>query len=79
MLIPVPVLGAIIGGTLGGVAIGFYQKIVVNKAKSSMLKMLDEIQARIMDDGLVLYDDKVVKILKINPEHFHQNKPKGIY
>jgi hypothetical protein len=75
ILIPIPVLGAIIGGTVGGVAIGLYQKLVIPKAKASMMKMLVNLEDRIMPDGLIVYDDKVIKIMKINKKHFEQTKP----
>jgi H+/Cl- antiporter ClcA len=41
ILIPVPVLGAIIGGAIGGVAVGLYQKIIVPKTKASIYTMLE--------------------------------------
>jgi hypothetical protein len=43
ILIPIPVLGAIIGGTLGGIAIGLYQKLLVSKTKASIIKMLGKL------------------------------------
>jgi predicted lipid-binding transport protein (Tim44 family) len=44
MLIPVPILGAVVGGTLGGVMVGLYQKIVVNGTKGSIFKMLNKLE-----------------------------------
>lgn len=43
ILIPIPVLGAVIGGTIGGVAMGLYQKFIIPKTKPSITKMLEEL------------------------------------
>jgi hypothetical protein len=37
MLIPVPFLGALIGGAIGGISVGLYQKFVIPKTRSSIL------------------------------------------
>jgi hypothetical protein len=40
MLIPIPVVGAIIGSAVGGIMVGIYQKVVVLGTKGSIMKML---------------------------------------
>jgi hypothetical protein len=47
MLIPIPIIGAVIGGAVGGVAAGLYRKFIVPKTKSSIMKMLAKLEFRI--------------------------------
>ncbi|CAD8136110.1 unnamed protein product [Paramecium octaurelia] len=75
ILIPVPVLGAIIGGTVGGVAMSLYSKFFVPKTKHSIKVMVNELIDRQLDDGLFVYDEQVIKIMRINQQHYFGSKP----
>lgn len=47
LLIPIPVLGALIGSIVGGVGVGLYQKFVVPKTRSSMLNMIKRMEVHL--------------------------------
>ncbi|CAD8132296.1 unnamed protein product [Paramecium pentaurelia] len=76
ILISIPVLGAIIGGTVGGVAMSLYSKFFDPKTKYSIKHMINNLMNRQLQDGLFVYDDQVIKIMKINQEHYFGCKPK---
>lgn len=78
MLIPIPVLGAVIGSAIGGIAVGLYQRIVIPRSKASILKMLSKLEQFKSDDGQILYSEDTIKILKISGKHFHKNKPEEL-
>lgn len=46
ILIPIPVLGALIGGTVGGVFMGLYTKFIIPKTKPSIKVMINELMER---------------------------------
>ncbi|CAD8137694.1 unnamed protein product [Paramecium pentaurelia] len=78
ILIPIPVLGALIGGTVGGVFMGLYTKFIIPKTKPSIKVMINELMGRQYGDGLFQYDDQVLKIMKINQQHYFGLKPENL-
>ncbi|CAD8047307.1 unnamed protein product [Paramecium sonneborni] len=75
ILIPIPVLGALIGGTVGGVFMGLYTKFIIPKTKPSIKLMINDLMTRQYADGLFQYEDQVLKIMKINQQHYFGLKP----
>ncbi|CAD8045865.1 unnamed protein product [Paramecium sonneborni] len=78
ILIPIPVLGALIGGTVGGVFMGLYNKFIIPKTKPSIKIMINDLMNRQYPDGLFEYDEKVLKIMKINQKHYFSLKPDNL-
>ncbi|KAM3141995.1 hypothetical protein pb186bvf_005868 [Paramecium bursaria] len=75
ILIPIPVLGALLGSVVGGVGVGLYQKFVVPSTKSSLMKMIFRMADYIQKDGSLIYDKMQINILRIQPQHFFENQP----
>lgn len=78
ILIPIPFLGAFIGGTLGGITAGLYSKFVVPNTRSSILKMLDRVRKNICETGQIIFTKDIIENLRINKKHFFDNQPKKL-
>jgi hypothetical protein len=78
MLIPIPFWGSVIGGICGGVAMGVYAKCVVPMAMENLFDMLDEIVCFITANGSITFDEKVIQMLRFDPENFEAMRPQGI-
>lgn len=44
MLIPIPVLGALIGSVVGGVGVGLYHKFIIPSTKNSLINMIHRLE-----------------------------------
>jgi len=44
MLIPIPVLGALIGSFVGGVGVGLYHRFVIPNTRNSILNMIAKLR-----------------------------------
>lgn len=75
MLIPVPLLGALIGSMVGGVGVGLYHKFVIPTTRNSLLRMVNRLLALQQKNGSLKFDKKAFELLKISPSFFYTNKP----
>ncbi|CAD8141524.1 unnamed protein product [Paramecium pentaurelia] len=78
ILIPVPVLGALIGSVVGGVGVGLYHKFIVPSTRNSLLGIINRLEQFIQPNGQLKYEKSVIKMMKINPTHFFENQPQTL-
>ncbi|CAD8144276.1 unnamed protein product [Paramecium pentaurelia] len=75
ILIPMPIVGAVVGSVVGGVGIGLYQKFIVPSTKNSLLGIIKRLEEFIQPNGQLKFGKKVIKKMRINYIHFFENKP----
>lgn len=44
ILIPIPVLGALIGSVVGGVGVGLYHKFIIPSTRNSLFNMIGRLE-----------------------------------
>lgn len=78
IFIPLHFWGAFIGALIGGIGIGVYSKCVIPATMASLLDMIDELDRKITKQGKIIYNEKILDILKISEKFFRLTKPKGM-
>ncbi|CAD8056301.1 unnamed protein product [Paramecium sonneborni] len=75
ILIPLPVVGALIGSVVGGVGLGLYHKFVIPTTRNSLISIFNRLEQFIQINGQLKYEEQVLKKMKINRSHFFENQP----
>lgn len=76
ILIPIPFLGAIIGGTIGGISATLYGKFVVPNSRSSILNMMARIEKNQSESGEIIFSKDILDNMRISSKHLYGHKPK---